>query len=42
LTEAQLGGPDCGWFADDDALGLPVAQSSLTVNTGTTQPPPAP
>lgn len=27
-----VGGPDYGWLPDEDALGLPIADSSLTLN----------
>jgi hypothetical protein len=30
ISSADAGGPNYGWFPDEDALGLPVAQVSLT------------
>ncbi len=30
---AAVGGPDYGWLPDEDALGLPIARSSLTLNS---------
>lgn len=30
---STVGGPDYGWLPDEDALGLPIAKSSLTLNT---------
>jgi hypothetical protein len=40
LTKSQLGGPDYGWFPDEDVLGLPAAQNTLTINTASTPVPP--
>lgn len=42
LTIADLGGPNYGWFPDEDAQGLPVAMSTLTVNDANTVPPAPP
>ncbi len=42
IAASQLGGPDYGWFADEDALGLPVSWSYLTVNTALSNPVPPP
>jgi hypothetical protein len=30
IQTADAGGPSYGWFPDEDVLGLPVAQISLT------------
>jgi len=30
---SKVGGPDYGWLPDEDVLGLPIAKSSLTLNT---------
>jgi hypothetical protein len=32
ITSSNVGGPLYGWFPDEDVLGLPVAQISLTKN----------
>ena len=32
LAKTGVGGPDYGWFPDEDVLGLPIAQASLKTN----------
>lgn len=32
LPSSEVGGPNYGWFPDEDVLGLPIAQVSLTKN----------